>query len=212
MRHSPAPGPGAAGRPGRCTAWADSARSAWSGFPLRRGRNKTGRPRSTPLAPLQVGRPPLLPGGTGLGFIARSRDALEPVGCRAGRRRGGPAGWGMERTPGLPWQLAVGAALLRARPWGLRVPVCGDWLFPERREGQGGVARPGPGARSSAWEGNARFLLEAARPSPGTETPALPIPALRAGPSRQACKRGARLEGCLQSGAIRGGLASGPAG
>lgn len=122
---------------------------------------------------------------------------------------GGPAGWRMERTPGLPWQLAVGAALLRARPWGLRVPVCGDWLFPELREGQGGVARPGPRARSSAWEGNARFLLEAALPSPRTETPALPT-APRAGRSKRGCERGALLEGCLQFGAICGGLARGP--
>lgn len=64
----------------------------------------------------------------------------------------------------------MGAALLRARPGGLRVPVCGDWLFPERREGLGG----GPRARSRAWEGDARFLLEAALPSPGTRTPPLP--------------------------------------
>lgn len=177
-------------------------------FPLA-FRNKTGRRRSAPLALLQVGRPPLFPGRTGLGFIARSRDALKPVGCRAGRKWGGPAGWGMERTPGLPWQLAVGAALLRARPWGLRVPVCGDWLFPERREGQGGVARPGPRARSSAWEGNARFLLEAALPSPRTDTPALPT-APRAGRSKRGCERGALLEGCLQFGAICGGLAKGP--
>lgn len=75
------------------------------------------------------------------------------AGWLRGRRGRGRAGWGMERTPGLPWQLAVGAALLRARPRGLRVPVCGDWLFPERREGQGGVARRGPrGARAPGKE------------------------------------------------------------
>lgn len=103
------------------------------------------------------------------------------------REEGGWAdGWGMERTPGLSWQLAVGAALLRARPRGLRVPVCGDWLFPEPREGLGGVPGLGPRARSSAWEGNARFLLEAASLSPRTKTPPLPTILRPAVPSRAA--------------------------
>lgn len=110
----------------------------------------------------------------------------------------------MERTPGLPWQLAVGAALLRARRRGLRVPVCGDWLFPERREGLGGVPRPGPRARSSAWEGNACFLLEVASPSPRTKTPPLPTILLHPDRSNQGCKRGVRLRDACSLGPSAG--------
>lgn len=199
MRHSPAPGPGAAGRPGRCTAWADTARSAWSGFPLRRGRNKTGRPRSTPLAPLQVGRPPLLPGGTGLGFIARSRDALEPVGCRAGRRRGDRLGGEWNEPRGChgnwPW-----VPLSLGRGPGACVCLCVATGF-SRSAGRGRVESRGrdPGlARArgketpvSSWKPLGLPPGPRHRHSPPRCEPALPGRAANVGlASRGACSLG----------------------
>lgn len=106
LHHSPVPGDGGAGKPGKGTAWADrdscSAHSACSGFFLPLSQNETSSAGVWLCTPV-------LPSATGAGFIARSRDAHEPVGCSAGRRGDGLVGGEWNEPRGChgnwPWVL-----------------------------------------------------------------------------------------------------------
>lgn len=144
-------------------------------FPCRSHRPFPGL-RLAPLAPLQVG---LAPGQRhSAGFIARSWDAHKPVGCSSGRRRGDRRG-GNGTNPGVAIAIGCGCrSPLGAAPG----PACACvWRLAFPRAPGGAGWRPGARTQSSpgAWEGNARFLLEAAAPSPRTKTPPLPITLLR---------------------------------
>lgn len=149
-------------------------------FPCRSHRPFPGR-RLALLAPLQVG---LAPGQRhSAGFIARSWDAHKPVGCSSGRRRGDRRGgeWNEPRGCHSNW-------LWVPLSFGRGACAC-VWRLAFPRAPGGAGWRPGARTQSSpsAWEGNARFLLEAAAPSPRTKTPPLPITLLRlAVPSRVA--------------------------